>query len=361
MDKSSKSKSSLSVQTIVLAEIAWAVAALLFFLLFSVTAPGEKRPFWYSAGTSFFEAIAFLVAAFLCYRNWRSPQIVSGRNVWLFIGLGMFCYFIGNLLFSYWELNLGIEPDVSPGDFFFVLTYIFLIVGMVLAVASRRLNLEIWQWGIVAVIGVLGIILAGAVSLPVGAPVQSVLMQPVAAQTVPAKPSPKAPSGKANSKAATPEKSKPTPAATKSAPATTAKPSPASSGQPIPAIATEERANTPEWAKSLEELLSPLKPILDWFYVITDILLLIIATTLLLAFWGGRFAQSWRMIAAAAFSLYIADIWFKYATNRLEGYQSGGLLEVFWVFSGVLFGMGAALEYDLSSRSRSRSGRRRAS
>ncbi len=74
---------------------------------------------------------------------------------------------------------------------------------------------------------------------------------------------------------------------------------------------------------------------------------------------GGRFAQSWRMIAAAAFSLYIADIWFKYATNRLSDYQSGGLLEVFWVFSGVLFGIGAALEYDLSSRSRSRSGRRR--
>jgi hypothetical protein len=36
--------------------------------------------------------------------------------------------------------------------------------------------------------------------------------------------------------------------------------------------------------------------------------LLIIATTMLLAFWGGKVSLSWRMIAAAAFSLYIADM-----------------------------------------------------
>jgi len=362
LDKSAKSKSSLSVQTIVLAEIAWAVAALLFFLLFSVTAPGEKRPFWYSAGTSFFEAIAFLWAAFLCYRNWRSPQIVSGRNVWLCIGLGMFCYFVGNLLFSYWELNLGIEPDVSPGDFFFVLTYIFLIIGMILAVVSRRLNLEIWQWGIVAVIATLGIILAWSVSTPsTSGTAQLDLVQPVAAQTAPRGKTLHAPQAiaKVIPKATPTVKAKPSPVATPSPTASEkAVPSPASE-QKASATAAAEHANAPEWAKSLGEILKPLKPFLDWFYVISDILLLIIATTLLLAFWGGRFAQSWRMIAAAAFSLYIADIWFKYATNRLSDYQSGGLLEVFWVFSGVLFGIGAALEYDLSSRSRSRSGRRR--
>jgi hypothetical protein len=52
------------------------------------------------------------------------------------------------------------------------------------------------------------------------------------------------------------------------------------------------------------------------------------------------FAQSWRMIAAAVFSLYIADMWLKYAENHIEKYQSGSLLEVFSVFSGVLFAMG---------------------
>jgi hypothetical protein len=359
LNKSSDSKSVPSVQAIVLGEIAWAVLALLFFLLFSVPVPGQERPYWYSAGTSIFETVAFVVAAILCFRNWRSPQIVSGRNVWLFIGLGMLCYFIGGLFFSYWELGLGIEPDVSPGDFFYVLTYIFLIVGMFMAVASRRLNLEIWQWGVVGVIAAVGIILATLVSLPTGnAP--SAMMSPALAQTAPAKPATKAPA-KPNTKPAPAAK----PKATAPAPATPApaiaSPSPtpaATEAKPTPATET----NVPEWAKALEEQLAPLKPILDWIYVIGDILLLIIATTLLLAFWGGRFAQSWRMIAAAAFCLYIADIWFKYATNRLANYQSGGLLEVFWVFSGVLFGIGAALEYDISSRSRSRAGgRRRAS
>jgi hypothetical protein len=86
---------------------------------------------------------------------------------------------------------------------------------------------------------------------------------------------------------------------------------------------------------------------------------LIIPALLLLAFWGGRFAQSWRMIAAAAFSFYIADMWFTYATDHITDYQSGFLLEVFWVFSGVLFAIGAALEYDNSIRYR-RAGRKRA-
>jgi hypothetical protein len=100
--------------------------------------------------------------------------------------------------------------------------------------------------------------------------------------------------------------------------------------------------------------------ILNWFYVTSDVLLLMIATILLLAFWGGRMSLSWRMIAAAAISLYIADMWFKYA-DKIPNYQSGEILEVFWVISGVLFGMGAALEYDASlNRSRRERGRKRA-
>lgn len=107
------------------------------------------------------------------------------------------------------------------------------------------------------------------------------------------------------------------------------------------------------WAKDIA-------PVLNWFYVICDVFLLIIATSLLLAFWGGRMSLSWRMIAFAAFSLYIADMWQKFATTWIPNYQSGEILEVFWVLSGVLFGMGAVLEYDASlSRSRNQRGRKR--
>ena len=65
------------------------------------------------------------------------------------------------------------------------------------------------------------------------------------------------------------------------------------------------------------------------------------------------------MIAAATFSFYIAHMSFTYATAHITDYQSGFLLKVFWVFSGVLFAIGAALEYDNSIRYR-RAGRKRA-
>jgi hypothetical protein len=89
-------------------------------------------------------------------------------------------------------------------------------------------------------------------------------------------------------------------------------------------------------------------------YIIGDVILVVMATTLLLAFWGGRFSMSWRFIAAAAISYYIADLWFNYATRYIEDYETGALPEVFWIFSGCLFAIGAALEYDLSTRRRSR-------
>ncbi|HEY9802931.1 MAG TPA: hypothetical protein V6D25_21385 [Leptolyngbyaceae cyanobacterium] len=275
------SKSIFTTQNIVLASIGWGVLALLYFLLFSAKVPGAdgvaSRAEWYMVGTSVFEAVAYLSAGILCLRNWRSPQIMSSRNVWLAIAIGMISYFLGGIFFSYTEIVLKEEPDASIGDVFFVLSYISLGVGMILAVAARRINLEKWQWLIVVAIGVFGSLLAWWIS-----------MQQTTSQ--------------------------------------------------------QETIVT----------------ILNLFYIVSDILLLIIATTLLLAFWGGRVSQSWRMIAAAAFSLYIADMWFKYAAQN-PNYQSGEILEVFWVFSGVLFGMGAALEYDASlSRTRRERGRKRA-
>ncbi|MBD2204882.1 hypothetical protein H6G33_04535 [Calothrix sp. FACHB-1219] len=278
-ENSYRSKSIFSTGNLILTGIGWAVLALLYFLLFSAKVPGangvESRAEWYLIGTNVFEALAYLGAGILCLRNWRSPQIVSGRNVWLAIGIGMLSYFLGGIFFGYTEIILKEEPDVSIGDVFFVVTYLCLGTGMILAAAHRRINLEKWQWLIVLAIGVFGSLLAWWISL--------------------------------------------------------------------------------QQSKELELL----GTILNWFYIVSDVAILIIATTLLLAFWGGKVAQSWRMIAAAAFSLYIADMWFKYAQG--PNYQSGEILEVFWVFSGVLFGMGAVLEYETSlSRSRRERGRKRA-
>ncbi len=278
-DSGYPTKSIFTTQNLVLIGIGWAVLALLYFLLFSAKLPSptgngqELRDEWYLIGTYVFESVAYLGASVLCLRNWLSPQIVSSRNVWLSIGLGMLSYFIGGIIFDYTEIVLKQDPDISFGDIFFVINYLCLGTGMILALTSRRINLEKWQWAIIIAIGVCGSLLAWWISQK---------------RTIP---------------------------------------------DSFPTTA------------------------LNWFYIVSDVFLLITATTLLLTFWGGKVSLSWRMIAAAAFSLYIADMWFKYAQG--ENYQSGDILEVFWVFSGVLFGMGAVLEYDSSNRKRRTSGRKR--
>lgn len=285
-----RKKPLISTNHIILFSIGWAVLALLYFLLFSAKVPGAdgtvQRSEWYVMGTNILEALAYLLASVLCFRNWRSPQIVSSRSVWLAIGIGMLSYFFGGIFFGYTEIVLKAEPIVSVGDIFFVISYIFVGTGIILAFTSRRIKIELWQWLIVLAIAVFGSALAWILS------------------------------------------------------------SPAEGAQAA-------QQQLPAWIETVA-------PILNWFYVISDVLLLIIATTLLLAFWGGRVSLSWRMIAAASFSLYIADMWFKHA-SRYPNYESGDILEVFWVFSGVLFGMGAALEYDASlNRLRRNSGRKRA-
>lgn len=303
------SKSIFTTQSIVLAGITWGILSLLFFLLFSANPPN-----WYSPLTYIFGFVSNLAAAFLCFRNWKSPQIVSGRSVWLGIGLGMFFYFLGDILFGIWELVFDQNPAVSPGDLFYLISYICLSVGLFLAVTTRRLNLELKQWLIVAGIFLTSTLLAVWLSLPTGVDVDAISAEPGATQTR---------------------------VEVAEAPAE-----------------TPETQNVPEVVIKLEETLQPLESVVTLLYTILDVLLLIAASTVLLAFWGGRTSQSWRMIAAAAFSLYIADMWFKYAIARVPDYESGGLLEIFWIFSPILFGIGAALEFDLSTRSTRRSRRR---
>lgn len=350
-EKSSTSPSLLSAQTLVIVGIVWAVMALLFFLLFSVPLSQEEGlPLWYSIGTYIFECGAYLGAALVCFRNWNSPHMASGRNVWLGIGLGMLFYFIAGVLFGIWELYFEVSPDVSPADAFYLGSYVVLIGGMVVAVTSKRLNLEIWQWGLLSGIAVFGIVIALWVAAPDSWRVQLGLA-PASTQEVVTKAAPD--STKATAKAP----------ALKDSPASKSKEltSPAAeSGQPAAAEETEE-TKAPAWVIALDKQLLPYAYAINLFYIVGDVFLLIIATALLLAFWGGRFSQSWRMIAAATFSLYIADMYFKWLDTQAEGtYQSGSLLEVFFVFSAILFGIGAVLEHDISTRSRQSRRSRRA-
>jgi hypothetical protein len=349
-------------------ELIWAFLAILFFLLFSV-ADRAGYPVWYSWGTAVFELVAYFVGMLLCFRNVLSPKIVSGRRVWLCMGLGMFFYFVGGVFFTYWEVVLGREPIVSPGDLFYIIAYVCWILAMVLAVSERRLHLEPLQWIVLILVGMVGVLIAvllstsspdkqtanldfwrtppaiAAITPPAAPPLANLqLAQATASPRLPQKPQSTLPAQQPTvSPAQTPKGSRAAAAAAAAAAPST------------PDAATRK---PPSWVSQVEDSLQRIEQPLNLLYVIVDTFLLIIATALLLASWGGRSARSWRMIAAAIFCLYISDAWFKYATTNLKGYESGGLLEIGWVLSGILMGIAAALEYDLIRTRRSSAVRR---
>ncbi|WP_275336006.1 hypothetical protein [Nodosilinea sp. PGN35] len=325
MSKSStpSSASSSSTPLLVGACIAWGVVTLLFFLLF--TAPGEDgaQPTWFLLGINLLEIGAFFLASVLCFRNWRSTQIVSGRNVWFWIGLGLLFYALGTVLFFIWGTIWGLDPAVSLGDFFYIFSYIFLAAGMFKAVLPRRLNLEVSQWLIVVGIGLGGILLTIFVSLAAAE-----------AAVVPGAPAPAL---------------------------YLAQEAPPPAPEVVPPAVPEpvaEASSAPSWVLQLDSLLEPLADGVGLLYLIGDMVLLIIAGTLLVAFWGGRYSQSWKLIAIAAFCLYIADMFFAYAVNT-GTYIEGSLWEVFWPFSAVFFGLGAVVEHAVSVNSRRSTRRRR--
>jgi hypothetical protein len=60
--------------------------------------------------------------------------------------------------------------------------------------------------------------------------------------------------------------------------------------------------------------------------------------------------------------MFFSDLWFNYSNNvgdicNGKSYQSGSPTEFFWILAFLLWGMAAALEFDLSSRPATR-GRR---
>jgi hypothetical protein len=201
------------------------------------------------------------------------------------------------------------------------------------AVLPRRLNLTVPQWLIVTGIGVAGILLALFVKIS-------------AVEASPAEPPPSPPQVWIQATETAPAEPAPVEAV------------PPAEVAPVEAMeAPEVPSNAPGWVVSLDQALEPLESFVGILYIIGDVVLLIIAGTLLVAFWGGRFSQSWKLIAIAAFCLYIADMFFAYAIST-DTYVEGSLWEVFWTFSAVFFWLGAVVEYGISVNSR-RSVRRR--
>ena len=292
--------------------IRWAIIissfSLFFYLFFSGPIKGVERPLWYRVSTFILQDIALIGAGLVCFRNGLSKQMPSGGKVWLLIGVALFSFLIGNLFFGLWELLWHLDPVGSLGDPFFVFFYVCLCLGMAIAITSKQTKLKMYQWSIVAGITTYAAVMAMWIMTP-----------PISANST--------------------------------APAALV----ATSSSVISPTATEKPAeaptpDVPAWVKSMDDTFKPYGTKLSQFYVWCDVVLFGLAVAMILAFWGGRLSNAWQVNAQAIICFYIADMWLAYATNHVSGYQSGFMLEVFWIFGTVQFGVSAALEFDHMTR-----------
>ncbi len=310
----------------------WSAIALVLYLTFSVVESGTTRPAWYIATTTGMEEIGLFVAGSLCWRNWQSHHIPNGRGIWLLFAIATFAFGMGNLWFALWELLWGLEPAASAGNPWFVLFYLMLIAGVRLAILDRDVRLATPQWMIVASVAACGLILgcwlttgtAKAELMP-PVPLRGSLQQEVTL-------------GSRNFVAA-------------NSPPLSRRQSTAPIRQPQTRTPTVHQT-PPGWVLAIDRAMQPLVTSFNLFYILCDLILLIFATILFLGFWGGNLGSTWRTIAQAVLCFYIADTWFAYAHNQVQGYESGFIMEVFWIFGIVQFGIAAALEFDNSIRAR---------
>jgi hypothetical protein len=195
-------------------------------------------------------------------------------------------YFLGGeIILSLWELYWGLPPHGSPADLAFVGFYILMVWGLGIVVNGQQITLS-WPQGILLLL-VSATAMAIALQLLGGA--EKII--------------------------------------------------------PSPAIYPH---NHP-WVTQLDRSFKPLAANFNRFYILADVLLIILATILSLGFWGGRLGKTWQIMAQAIACLYIADIRFAYLT-KTTGYESGDFIEVFWIAGILQLGIAAAVEWENSYR-----------
>ncbi|PZO53826.1 MAG: hypothetical protein DCF15_12425 [Phormidesmis priestleyi] len=286
----------------------WAMLSASAFLL--VRAPWlEAQPEWFPVVVSLLKVGAFLIATLLCWRNANDPLILSGRSVWQAIAVSMACYTLGGMTVILWRSVWGITSTVSLGDVFYGASYLFLAIGLLLAVIPRQIGLNWAQSLGIAITGILGIVLAFWLNFQSPAVTLDAAMGPSEAI--------------AHSSRLAPE--------TVSAETVT------------PETVTPEAASPPAVVKMIDQRLHRVSDRVGLLYVGGDCVLVVTAAALLVTFWGGSYSEAWKLIALAGLCLYVADMFWMYEVSQGR-YQLGAPWEFFWILSALLFGLGASVE-----------------
>jgi hypothetical protein len=293
--------------------VGWAALSLFTYMFFSGAAQNTDRPLWYRLFTGYIlQDIPLLMAGLLCLRNGLSRRMPSGSQVWLLMGIALIAFLVGNIFFSSWELVWHLSSTGSLGDPFFCIFYSCLSLSMLIAISTKRVRLNIYQWVTVAAISIYAATLVTWILKPpatsAAAPAEVVSQVQTAGTTASF-------------------------VGTDAAPAVT---------EPEP----EAKVEAPGWVMFFDGMLKPYGQTLNGFYVWCDVVLFALAVVMILGFWGGRLSNAWQINAQAIICFYVADMWYAYAGNQIENYQGGFMLEVFWIFGAIQFAVAASTEFD---------------
>jgi hypothetical protein len=105
----------------------------------------------------------------------------------------------------------------------------------------------------------------------------------------------------------------------------------------------------PSWLATISRYLQPLTEVFGLFYLLADVVLIVMASILFLGFWGGRMGTTWQVIAFGLACVYLADVRFAYLT-KIGAYERGDLMEFFWLVGFIQFSIAAALEWENAYR-----------
>ncbi|MDO8880491.1 MAG: hypothetical protein Q7W44_06805 [Coriobacteriia bacterium] len=115
------------------------IALVSLFALLSVQMyAGALSDAAYAASYWFGTSLQILFALVIIFVALR---IGWGQHVgkqWLFVGLGVTAYAVGDIAWTILDLHLGLDPYPSVADVFYTLEYAFFFIAMVLAVRSYR-------------------------------------------------------------------------------------------------------------------------------------------------------------------------------------------------------------------------------
>ncbi len=69
----------------------------------------------------------------------------SSGKIWLFIGIGMLCWTIGDFIYTYYDIYTEEAPFPSIADFFYLIAYVPLALGLLLQTKVLGIKLSIFE------------------------------------------------------------------------------------------------------------------------------------------------------------------------------------------------------------------------